>query len=256
MLDLAVAALHEQDPGQLWPPIATELLSACGGEFLVLSEQWTDHEHTAHLWLSGGLTKSHIADHTQRLIRHSRALADHYVSSRDRTPTTTCRILGEVEWRNSSDASRMRESLAADQVLGLPLPDISGRVRGFLVYRTGSPFTDGQLAYARRIQPLLAGVDKQVALLRNWHASLPQGPGAPAGGAPAAPGGETLTPRESAVLALLADALTATAIGRRLGISARTVQKHIESIYRKLGTKDRVATVLRAQAYGLVPAGV
>src|SRR6266545_4983195 len=61
-----------------------------------------------------------------------------------------------------------------------------------------------------------------------------------------------LTPREVAVLTLLGDALTATAIARRLTISPRTVHRHIDSIYRKLRTNDRLATVLRARDEGLL----
>lgn len=70
------------------------------------------------------------------------------------------------------------------------------------------------------------------------------------------PGGDDvgLTPRESTVLLLLGDALTAAAMGRRLGISERTVHKHVANVYRKLGTHDRLGTVLRAQQLGLVPA--
>ena len=169
---------------------------------------------------------------------------------------TACRIVGEAEWRTSGPAELMRETLGVDHVLGLPLPDISRPVRGFLVYRAGSRFTDGHLAYARLIQPLLAGVARQVTLLRHWRASTAKAPSGKAGFDPAKGAAASgLTPREITVLTLLADALTATAIGRRLGISVRTAQKHIESIYRKLGTKDRVATVLRAQACGLIPAG-
>jgi DNA-binding NarL/FixJ family response regulator len=61
-----------------------------------------------------------------------------------------------------------------------------------------------------------------------------------------------LTPRECDVLALLAESLTAAAIARRLGIRAGTVHKHLAALYRKLGTSDRLATVLRARALGLV----
>ena len=64
-----------------------------------------------------------------------------------------------------------------------------------------------------------------------------------------------LTPREVEVLVLLAESLTAAAIARRLGISAGTVHKHLAALYRKLGTGDRLATVLRARALGLVPGG-
>ena len=61
-----------------------------------------------------------------------------------------------------------------------------------------------------------------------------------------------LTPRELTVLALLADALTASQIGRRLGISTRTVNKHVENMFRKMGTSDRLAAVLQARAAGIL----
>lgn len=67
------------------------------------------------------------------------------------------------------------------------------------------------------------------------------------------PAGYRLTPRELSVLRLLAEALTAAAIARRLGISTGTVHKHLAQLYRKLGTADRLATVLRAREAGLLP---
>lgn len=62
-----------------------------------------------------------------------------------------------------------------------------------------------------------------------------------------------LTPRELTVLALAAESLTAEAIARRLGIATGTVTKHLENAYRKLGAGDRLTSVLRAQALGLLP---
>ncbi|MEV7090000.1 LuxR C-terminal-related transcriptional regulator [Streptomyces sp. NPDC093085] len=62
-----------------------------------------------------------------------------------------------------------------------------------------------------------------------------------------------LTPRQHTVLTLLAKALPATAIAHRLHISPRTAHKHIEAIYRRLGTCDRLSTVIRAQSLGLLP---
>ena len=62
-----------------------------------------------------------------------------------------------------------------------------------------------------------------------------------------------VTDRELAVLDLMADGLIAVAIARRLGISPRTVSKHIENIYRKLGAHDRTTAVLRSQAMGFLP---
>lgn len=61
-----------------------------------------------------------------------------------------------------------------------------------------------------------------------------------------------LTEREHKVLTVLAQGLTAEAIARRMDISPRTVHRHLQNVYRKLGTTDRLSTVLRAQSMGLL----
>ena len=61
-----------------------------------------------------------------------------------------------------------------------------------------------------------------------------------------------LTAREVEILTLVARGLTGRAIGHRCGISVRTVQKHLEHIYRKLDCRDRVSAVLRTQQEGLL----
>jgi DNA-binding NarL/FixJ family response regulator len=52
-----------------------------------------------------------------------------------------------------------------------------------------------------------------------------------------------LTAREEQVLRLVADGLTDAAIGHRLGCSPRTVDKHLEHIYRRLGVSCRTAAI-------------
>jgi len=64
-----------------------------------------------------------------------------------------------------------------------------------------------------------------------------------------------LTPREVTVLTLLAESMTAKSIARRLDISARTVNKHLENLYRNLETSDRPTTVMRPGS-GAAPAVV
>ena len=56
------------------------------------------------------------------------------------------------------------------------------------------------------------------------------------------------------MLDLLASGGTARAIARRLAVGERTVQKHLQRIYAKLGVADRLAAVQRAQLLGLLPA--
>ncbi len=55
--------------------------------------------------------------------------------------------------------------------------------------------------------------------------------------------GHALTAREWAVLRLVADGAPAETIARRLGISHRTLHKHLEHLYRKLGVHDGAAAV-------------
>ncbi|MFG2136743.1 LuxR C-terminal-related transcriptional regulator [Streptomyces sp. NPDC048650] len=90
------------------------------------------------------------------------------------------------------------------------------------VNRSGSDFTDHDVAAAALLRTRLAHVLGRLA---------PPGPMPVAG---------LVTRRESAVLALLADGLTNQQIARRLAISPRTVDKHLEHAYAKLRVGGRV----------------
>lgn len=61
-----------------------------------------------------------------------------------------------------------------------------------------------------------------------------------------------LTARERQVLELLSEGLTTQQIGRRLGISPRTVETHVSKLYRKLDVRTRVQAVARAASLGLI----
>lgn len=61
-----------------------------------------------------------------------------------------------------------------------------------------------------------------------------------------------LTGRERAVLQLLAEGMHNKQVATRLGISARTVERHCDSIYTKLGVGSRTEAVVRAISASLV----
>lgn len=125
----------------------------------------------------------------------------------------------------------------------LPLPAGPVGHRSFVVGRTAA-FTPAEVALAARLQQLLAGLDRQAAVLAR---------AAPAEPAPVATEVQ-LTRRELDVLALVADGLTAAAVAHRLDVAERTVHKHLERVYAKLGVSDRVSAVLCAQRTGLLDA--
>jgi DNA-binding CsgD family transcriptional regulator len=68
-------------------------------------------------------------------------------------------------------------------------------------------------------------------------------PPAGLGGPPAETSECGLTPREHHVLALVAEGLTNYQIARRLDVSPRTVEKHLEHILEKLSVPSRAAAV-------------
>lgn len=63
---------------------------------------------------------------------------------------------------------------------------------------------------------------------------------------------ESLTPRESEVLQLIAEGLANKAIARKLGISDHTVKFHVNAILGKLNAQSRTEAVVRATRLGLI----
>jgi len=60
-----------------------------------------------------------------------------------------------------------------------------------------------------------------------------------------------LTEREHEVLHLLAGGLDNASVGRRLGVSGKTVRNHVSNIVTKLQVVDRAAAIVRARDAGL-----
>jgi DNA-binding CsgD family transcriptional regulator len=124
-----------------------------------------------------------------------------------------------------------------EQQLSMPVSLGCRSYRTFVLARTGTDFDDEDVRIARSLQPLLMLLDRHV------DAQGQLGPDARASG---------LSGRELAVLRLLADGGSASSIGHALGISPRTVHKHVERVYRKLGVSERVTAVRLAEQLGLV----
>jgi DNA-binding CsgD family transcriptional regulator len=133
---------------------------------------------------------------------------------------------------------RARPWGCADQ-LAVPMYLRPHTHRSFVVGRD-APFTPAEMEFAGRVWRLLIGLDRQVQAFGGLSTAADVAQDF------------RLTPRELAVLGLLVEGLTACAIGRRLAIGERTVQKHLEHAYTKLGVGDRLSAVLRAQHLGLI----
>lgn len=248
MVAVAVAALHEREPERLWPLLASALPGLCGGESLIYKlDDWNESGGTVGMSPAIAAASDRLCEEDLALLRTGYPFAGHYAAGPGRAPSTARATAGRA-WSASPTARLIGEVTGADHVLAIPLPQTTTPITGCMVYRSGADFTDDHVHAAERLQPLLAAVEQQRQLLERLRRTLE-----PAADHMDPVADCKLTPRELSVLLLLTDALTAAAIGRRLGISDRTVHKHVEKIYRKLGTRDRISTVLRAQRLGLVP---
>jgi LuxR family maltose regulon positive regulatory protein len=61
-----------------------------------------------------------------------------------------------------------------------------------------------------------------------------------------------LTQRETELLPLLAEGLSDKEIATKLHIAIQTVKTHLQSIYKKLNAKGRIAAVIKARVLGLI----
>jgi len=87
--------------------------------------------------------------------------------------------------------------------------------------------------------------------LRAKHAPAVQAPPAPSAVVQRS-ADEVLTPRESEVLALLAEGLSNKEIAAKLEISEHTAKFHVNSILQKMGAQKRVEAVVRAARMGII----
>lgn len=148
-------------------------------------------------------------------------------------------VVSMRRWESSAYASLLRPNWGRCLQFFVPAPSSSTRVRGWGLSRVGSDFSAADADVAAAVQPVLDVVTRHFVARQAYAAAAPQ---------------DTygLTERELVVLRLLDDGLGAAAIAHRLGISPRTVQKHLEHAYRKLDVRDRLLATRRMRELHLV----
>jgi len=174
---------------------------------------------------------SNLLDH-HPLIRWYRLTGNMRPQTMDRVPRAI-----PLMSRSADVVEIMREHGVARQ-LAIPLLRPGREGAALVVCRSaGEDFCDEDLEVADRIAPLFRALRTQAEVLRtNTHGTAVS----------------ALSGRELAVLVLLARGLTSAAIVSRLDCAPRTVEKHLEHVYRKLEVSDRVSAVRVAHDMGIL----
>jgi DNA-binding CsgD family transcriptional regulator len=157
----------------------------------------------------------------------------------DRTPRRMSDIVAPRQWREMEEFRALRDGMQFCQLS--IIPPAPWRYRGWVICRGQHDFNDSDVDIATGIAPVMATLGPLYERLEAWRPLAESRTNTPG-----------ITARELIVLDLLADGLTASAIGRQLRISYRTVEKHLEHIYRKLGCKDRLIAVTLARELGIL----
>jgi DNA-binding CsgD family transcriptional regulator len=140
-------------------------------------------------------------------------------------------------FRSSGMYADVMRKIGIDEMLAMALKPGNLHVC-ISLNRTGPDFTPTAVDLLTQLQPLLTRRVARLAASRVDQLAV--------GGWGDWPDRAGLTTRQQQVLRLVTAGLTDAAIGHRLGCSPRTVDKHLEHIYRRLGVSCRSAAIAAA----------
>ncbi|WP_432545327.1 LuxR C-terminal-related transcriptional regulator [Kineococcus sp. SYSU DK004] len=173
-------------------------------------------------------------------------------------------VLGPEElsprWRRSHPYRVVRQAVGITEQLCFPVQVRPGRaVTGFGVGRDGRAFSAGEREHVERVWRAVAAAQTTLArtsrLRRELERALRTGSGRRPGERPGsaredAPDVAALTARERQVLDAVLSGAARRTVARELGISARTIDKHLEHVNAKLGTTSLLQAAHRLGVVG------
>jgi DNA-binding CsgD family transcriptional regulator len=167
---------------------------------------------------------------------HEHPLVNHYRATGTGEPVMISDFLSRERFHRLGLYAEFFRGIPVEHQMAISLPGPGQEVIGVALSRARRDFCDSD----RALLSVLRG--PLIAALRRARRRQQAGQ---ALGAPACGGVTGLTDREIQVLRLVAAGRTNIAIAHQLEVSPRTVAKHLEHVYRKLGVSSRAAAVSR-----------
>lgn len=140
--------------------------------------------------------------------------------------TVTQRIsdcLSFAQFRRGALFDEYYRRIGIDHAVALPVFVRDGLLVSFVLNRSRRDFSDRERALLDLLRPQLARLYRRTSVL------------------------DRLTTREAEILHWVACGKTDRHIAAILGISVRTVQKHLQNVYPKLGVESRTAAAMRVR---------
>jgi DNA-binding CsgD family transcriptional regulator len=165
---------------------------------------------------------------------HQHPLIQHYERARDGMALRMSDVVSRAEFRRLDIYQHAYRPRPTEYVLAVQLPGPGPGSRAFALNRARRDFTDTERDLLNLVRGPLAEGLRRAGARHHAHRALASAPEQRLA---------ALTEREVQVLELVAAGRTNVAIAHTLEVSPRTVAKHLERIYRKLGVGNRAAAV-------------
>jgi DNA-binding CsgD family transcriptional regulator len=218
------------------------LAGLVGCDVVTYQEISNDPDHLGYYtdFPAGSLDSSAVTVFEAHL--HEHPLLVHYRTAGGSGPAKISDFVSRQRFHRLGIYSEYFRHIPVDDQIAFSMPAMAeGRMAAFAMSRSGSDFTEEDRAVLSAIKEPLSNALRRAHDRHSADAAL----------ATAGSGGlADLTDREIQVLQLAARGRTNLAIARSFDVSPRTVAKHLEHIYRKLGVTSRAAAVYRTAATG------
>jgi DNA-binding CsgD family transcriptional regulator/GAF domain-containing protein len=193
-------------------------------------------------------------------------LITYHERTRDGTALRIADFMSQRELRATALYQDFYRHVGVDQQLAFTLPSAPSVVIGIAMSRLGVPFSERDKSLANLMRPHFARAFANAQTFTRLSEAaaaigsdvpdligrLEARPGADdiapvLGKRPEPLGASLLTDRQTQIVALVAEGLTDKEIAGQLGTSVRTVQKHLQHVYRRLGATTRAGAVRKSR---------
>ena len=167
---------------------------------------------------------------------HEHPLVNHYRATGSGEPVMISDLLSQQRFHGLGLYAEFFRGIPVEHQLAVNLPGPGREVIGVALSRGRRDFGDQDRALLSVLRAPLTAALLRARRRRQAGQVLTAMAGSRLAG---------LTEREIQILRLVADGRTNASIAQTLGVSPRTIAKHLEHLYRKLGISSRAAAVSR-----------
>jgi DNA-binding CsgD family transcriptional regulator len=176
-------------------------------------------------------------------LAHQHPLINHYARTRESQPRKISDFMSLTEFRRLDLYQEFFRAVTINYQMAVTIPSANGLVIGIALNRARRDFSERDRSVLDMIRPHLVQAYRNIAereALRERAETAERALWAASATILA-----SLTKREYEVLVLVADGKTNPQIADLLSVSPRTVQKHLEHVYDKLGVRTRTAAAMK-----------